>query len=400
MVIELWLAVFAALLFLAGAFWFFGWRWESTLVRPRPRIQPPVSIIIPAYKSEKTIRKTILSAKSLSYKHKEILVVNDYPDGVPRICRELGVRVIHNKKRLGKCNALNKAVRRTKGDILFFLDADTSIDRDAISKIVPWFSKKDIAVVAPKYVSQNSKKLLPRLASIENNFNSSMFKADMYFGSMISFRGCGVAIRRTFFERVGGWSQTLIEDVDFAAKTLASGRKIQYEPSAVVRTREAETIGELKSQRMRWGKGAAYSFLNFRGTYSRSSQFSLHYFPYIFLIFGMLGILIWQFYLSIPLLILYALYSYSLTSLAAATLFITLPLLYVFFAAVITGSLGHLTIVTWRENRKAEEIALLIPYLFFYYPLVIIFYFRGIIAGFSQRRFNKKELNLGDWSCG
>ena len=400
MIIELWLAIFAALLFLAAAFWLLGWRWESTLSRPRPRnYNPLVSIIIPAYKSEKTIRQTIESAKALSYRKKEIMVVNDCPDKVPQICRELGVRVLQSRKRQGKCNALNKAVKKARGEILFFLDADTTIDSDAMKRIIPWFTKKDIAVVAPRYVAKDSRGLLPKLASIENNFNSSLFKADMFFGSMISIRGCGVAIRRSFFESVGGWSQTLIEDVDFAAKTLESGHRIQYEPLATVRTAEAETIGDLKNQRIRWGKGAAYSFLNFRGTYSRNSQFSLHYFPYIFLIFGIIGILIWQFYLFIPLLILYALYSYSLTSFVGTLLFFGLPLLYLFFAVMVTGSLGHLTIVTWGKNKKAEEFALLIPYLFFYYPIVIFFYFRGMASGFSQRRYNKREFNLSDWKC-
>jgi len=399
MILELWLAIIAALFSLAAAFWFLGWRWESTLVRPRAKgYQPLVSIIIPAYKSEKTIRDTVKSAKAVSYKHKEILVANDCPDNVPKICRELGVRVIQNRKRLGKWLALNNAVKRTKGEILFFLDADTVIERDAISRIIPWFTKPEIAVVSPKYVSQKSSRILPRLASLENNFNSSIFKMDMYFGSMISFRGCGVAIRRSFFKSVGGWSKTLIEDVDFAAKTLESGHKIQYEPSAVVRTREAETISELKNQRLRWGKGSAYSLLNYRSAYSRNSQFSLHYFPYIFIIFGILGTLLWQLYILIPLMFLFLLYSYSFTNLAAMMLVLAIPLFFG-FALLVTGTLGHLTIITWREKEKSQSVLLLIPYLFFYYPLVIFFYLRGMVSGFSQRRFSKKELNLDDWKC-
>jgi len=398
MLLELWLAIIAGLIFLAAVFWLLGWRWESRLARPKSRRQPMVSIIIPAYKSEKTIRETIESAKAVSYRRKEILVVNDCPDKVPKICRELGVRVIQNRKRLGKWLALNNAAKRTKGEILFFLDADTTIDKGAIKKIIPWFTKPDIAVVAPKYVSRESSRLLPRLASLENSFNSSLFKMDMYFGSMISFRGCGVAIRRSFFESVGGWSKTLIEDVDFAAKTLESGHKIQYEPSAVVRTREAETISELKSQRLRWGKGSAYSLLNYRSAYSRNSQFSLHYFPYIFIIFGIFGTLSWQLYLLIPLMILFALYSYSFSSVALIMTILAIPLFYG-FAVLVTGAFSHLTIITWREKKKAQEVLLIIPYIFFYYPLVIFFYIRGMISGFSHRRFSKKEMNLEDWKC-
>ena len=399
MLLELWLAIIAALITLAVAFWLLGWRWESTLSRPRSKERPLVSIIIPAYKSEKTIRETVESAKALSYKKKEIVVVNDSRDGTPKICRELGVRVIQNRKRLGKWLALNRAVPRTKGDILFFLDADTVIEKDAMEKMIPWFADKSVAVVSPKYVAQASGRLIPKLASFENKFNSTLFKAHMFFGSMISFRGCGVAIRRSFFDCVGGWSKTLIEDVDFAGKTLRAGYKIQYEPSATVRTREMETMHDLKSQRVRWGKGAAYSFLNYRSTYSGNRQFALHFFPYIFLIFSVVGLLLWQFYLFIPLVLLIVLYSYSVSSFTALMIILLIPLIYG-IAALTAGSIGHLTIVTWKEKERSRDMLLLIPFLLFYEPLVIFFYFRGMASGFSKRRYSKDELDLTDWNCG
>ena len=400
MLIELWIAVIAAFFALAAAFWFLGWRWESRLVRPKAKgYRPFVSIIIPAFNSEKTIAATVRSAKAVAYDRKEIIVVNDSKDMTPRICRKLGVRVIQNRKRMGKCHALNLAAKKAKGDILFFLDADTTVDSDAVSKIIPWFSRKKIAVVSPRYVAQESRKLLPKLASIENKFDSSLFKAHMFFGSMISFRGCGVAIRRSFFEKAGGWSETLIEDVDFAAKTLKSGKKIQYEPQAVVRTRECETVAQLKSQRVRWGKGSAYSFINYRSMYSGNKQFTLHFFPYIFLILAICGIFTWQLYLFVPLMFFYFLYSFSFSNLASTALVLLIPLLYGIFAVIVTGGLGHLTIITWRERERTQDIILLIPYLFFYLPLVIFFYFKGIISGFSQRRYSKNEFDLEDWKC-
>jgi len=400
MIEALWLAIIITLVFLAAAFLFLGWRWESTLSRPRPRgYKPAVSIIIPAYKSEKTIAETIKSAKASSYRNKEIIVVNDSQDSTPKICSQLGVKIIQNRKRLGKAIALNRAVKKAKGEILFFLDSDTVMDRGCLSRLVPWFTKPDIGVVSPKYLAQKSKRILPRLAALENNFNSSFFKADMFFGSMISIRGCGVAVRRDFFEKVGGWSETIVEDVDFAGKTLRAGYRIHYEPSAIVRTKESETLKDLKSQRIRWGKGAAYSFLNYRSVYSKNTQFTLHFFPYIFLIFGVLGILAWQIYIFIPIVLLYALYSFSAANFATIMLLLLIPLLYGFFAAVATGSLSHLTIVTWREKESPGEIVLLIPYLFIYMPLVIFFYFRGMASGFSSRRFTKKELDLKDWKC-
>ncbi|MEM5812314.1 MAG: glycosyltransferase family 2 protein [Candidatus Aenigmatarchaeota archaeon] len=392
-------AIIIAFIIIALSFWFMGWRWESRLVRPKAKgFRPLVSIIIPAYKSEKTIEDTIKSAKKVSYKPKEIIVVNDSKDRTPEICKKLGVKLIQNKRRVGKAAALNNAVKKSRGEILFFLDADTTIESDALKKIVPWFTIKDIGAVSPKYIAKKSKSIISRLASIENNFNSSLFKAHMFFGSMITIRGCGVAIRRSVFNDVGGWSKTLIEDVDMAAKILKAGYKIQYEPYAIVKTKEPETIAELKNQRTRWGKGTAYSLINHHSMYSKNKQLLIHFVPYIFLTFAIIGTFLWQIYIFIPIILIYLLFSYSLTTLEILMIFI-IQIIYWIFMAVITGAISHLTIITWKERESRSESILLIPYVLFYSPLVLFLYIKGMISGFSYRRYSKKELDLRDWKC-
>ena len=382
--------VLSAIIFL-----YLGYRWEYNLKRPSlGKNLPLVSILIPAYNSEKTIARVIKSALNLDYLKKEILVVNDSQDNTSKICKALGVRYIQNKTRLGKSVALNEAVKQTKGSILFFLDADTVARKDSLRKLIPWF-KGNTAAVVPKYIAQNPKKLITKLVSIENSFMSSLFKIHMYFGSMIAFRGCGVAIKKSVFESLDGWPRTQMEDNDFAAVLVKSGYKIQYEPEAIVETKEAESIRELGRQRMRWGKGAFYTFWSHKGGYKSNKQFLVSTLPYTFLGLCILAFLFVQGFYLIPALSFVA----STDQFTIVFIFLIVPLLTNFFATVATGTLGHFALLTFSENKKSsiKDLAYLVPFIFLYIPTILYFYVRGILSGISDKIQRRDPLDFKYW---
>ena len=65
--------IIASLVALALMFWYFGWRWESTLRRPAmPSLStlPLVSVMIPSYRSGATIGAAIRSAQEIFYPNK------------------------------------------------------------------------------------------------------------------------------------------------------------------------------------------------------------------------------------------------------------------------------------------------------------------------------------------
>ncbi|TCS84052.1 glycosyltransferase family 2 protein [Tepidibacillus fermentans] len=88
-----------------------------------------VSIIIPAFNEEKYIEKTIRSVMELSYQ-KEVIVVDDgSQDNTKKILSLLEpiykeLQVISLEHNQGKGQALMQGVKRAKGEILVFLDAD------------------------------------------------------------------------------------------------------------------------------------------------------------------------------------------------------------------------------------------------------------------------------------
>jgi cellulose synthase/poly-beta-1,6-N-acetylglucosamine synthase-like glycosyltransferase len=397
--------IIASLVALALMFWYFGWRWESTLRRPSMAALaelPLVSILIPAYMSEATISDAINSAKGIDYPRKEIMVVNDSKDRTPDICRSLGVKCIQNEKRMGKCHALNAAVKKARGDILFFLDSDTKADRDCLNRMVPWFSDPKIGAVSPKFsVLNKSTNWLTRMAGLEHYFLNSFFKIHMYFGSLVSFWGFGVAVRKDAFQKLDGWSNTLLEDADFAAKLLEKGYSIQYEPSAFVSTMQPETVSDLRKQRFRWGKGSMFTFFNHRSIYKGNAQFTLYFIPYILLAFAVISLFMFQTAsVFIPFISLWVLYTFSMKEFLLLIGFIVLPMFATTITTVAAGSLAHVAIMSYPEKQsevKARDIAWLIPYVCAYVPMIMAFYIKGAISGIRDRRHSRSELCLNDW---
>lgn len=83
-----------------------------------------ISAIIPAYNEENTIKNVIETVKKCE-KVDEIIVVNDGSiDRTSQISRKCGVKVVNLPENVGKGGAMKIGVKKCKGDIVLFLDAD------------------------------------------------------------------------------------------------------------------------------------------------------------------------------------------------------------------------------------------------------------------------------------
>ncbi len=104
-------------------------------------MNPTVSIIVPVYNAEKTLRRCVDSILHQEYADFELLLVDDGSrDGSAALCddfaREDGrVRVIH-KENAGVSAARNDAMDLARGDYLQFLDSDDWITPEATKLLV------------------------------------------------------------------------------------------------------------------------------------------------------------------------------------------------------------------------------------------------------------------------
>lgn len=123
---------------------------------------PLVSVIIPAYNSERTIRETLGSARAQTYANLEIIVVNDgstdsTPDIAQQCAREDGRCRLVSKRNAGVASARNRGIAAARGAYIAPLDADdlwhpTKIARQVellensgpgVALVYNWFRKID-----------------------------------------------------------------------------------------------------------------------------------------------------------------------------------------------------------------------------------------------------------------
>lgn len=100
--------------------------------------QPFISIIMPVFKSEKFLHKSVGDVLNQSFTDFELLLVNDCsPDGSGVICDEFAkedsrIKVLHLEKNGGAGNARNEGIKQITGKYLCFLDADDYFDSNML----------------------------------------------------------------------------------------------------------------------------------------------------------------------------------------------------------------------------------------------------------------------------
>ena len=123
-----------------------------------------ISVIIPAYNAEDTIRTCIDSVLSQSYSSFEIIaidnmssdrtaeIIKSYEDGriIYTLCEDRGVSF-----------ARNRGIEMSKGDFIFFLDSDDTLVPDALMKMYTAALSSEADIVIPNISIKNKKHTFP-----------------------------------------------------------------------------------------------------------------------------------------------------------------------------------------------------------------------------------------------
>lgn len=98
-----------------------------------------LSVIIPAYNEERTIREIINKVKEVQLTlDKEIIVVdNSSKDNTPNLLKNISdIRVIRLDPNRGKGGALKAGIKEVTGDIVIFQDADLEYDPTDFPEVI------------------------------------------------------------------------------------------------------------------------------------------------------------------------------------------------------------------------------------------------------------------------
>lgn len=113
-----------------------------------------LSVIIPVYKQEKTIRKNLIRIKEvmdqLRHEYEMIVVIDGFVDESYKESKKMfgpKVKVIGYQKNFGKGHALRFGMARAKGDIIAFIDSGTDLNPNGLSMLLEHFEWYDADII-------------------------------------------------------------------------------------------------------------------------------------------------------------------------------------------------------------------------------------------------------------
>ena len=177
------------------------------------------------------------------------------------------IKYIHREDRTGfKPGALRNAMKITKGEIIVVFDSDWIPKKDFLKKIVRPFSDPKMAIVQTRQGFYNHEtNIITRFAAYLLMIYHTIILPINNKVNCVFFGGTAGALRRKYFDEVGGWNiNSVTEDSELSVKLLMKGYKTAYlnfeTPSEV-----PDTFESFIKQQMRWCYGNARVFFDNAG---------------------------------------------------------------------------------------------------------------------------------------
>jgi len=270
-------------------------------------LEPPITLLVPAYNEEATIAASLWSLLQLEYPSFEIVVVNDgsrdrtlqvlveefglepfpeaYRISIPtrpvraiyRAARFPTLRVI-DKENGGKADALNAATNAARCPLVCVVDADSVLQRDSLQRIVrPLLGDPTVVAAGGTIRLANGCRVsegfvekvdLPQswLARIQE---VEYLRAFLFgrlgwspMNALLIISGAFGVFRKQALVEAGGYrTATIGEDMELVVRLHRQHRlarrpyRIVYVPDPLCWTEAPESLTVLRSQRIRWQRG-------------------------------------------------------------------------------------------------------------------------------------------------
>jgi 4,4'-diaponeurosporenoate glycosyltransferase len=222
------------LLWLLGFFFLF--RIYSCKVRGTWSTKHPgISVIIPARNEENTLPNLLRSLQGQLSSKDELIVVDDHSeDRTKAVAEKSGVKVLESLPTpegwIGKTWACFQGARIASGEILVFLDADTALEKNALSNIIETYLQKDgVLSIQPYHKMRN---LYEQLSAFFNIVMMAAMGSFTILGNRIKPMGLFgpvVTVKKQYYLDSGGHEKVkgeILEDVAFGSELQKKGVEI------------------------------------------------------------------------------------------------------------------------------------------------------------------------------
>lgn len=212
---------------------------------------PLISVVIVTWNRREDMLESVRSVYAQPYRNVEVVVVdNGSTDDTVEALRRAhpAARVIALENNTGASQGRNVGIRAARGDIIFTLDSDASLEQATLTNIVRKFqTDPSIGVIACKIINTYTQELDAWIFTEKDKRDQNL--------EFLSYSFCsaGSALRKEVLDKAGVfWDMLFIycEEDDLSLRVWDAGYKILYYPEAIVYHRESphKRVSHLKRE--------------------------------------------------------------------------------------------------------------------------------------------------------
>ena len=201
-----------------------------------------LSVIIPCFNAAATIGEQLdaLAEQDWTEPWELIIADNGSTDGTLRVVepyreRIRHLRVVDAPGRKGAEHARNEGVKVARGSLLAFCDADDVVAPDWVGAVARALEQHDLVACRLDGARLNDPAVLEiRPCPQQDGLMRFKYSDFLPFAST-----CGLGVRRSAFEQLDGFDETLFlgGDIDFCWRAQLQGFNLQFVPEALVHYR-------------------------------------------------------------------------------------------------------------------------------------------------------------------
>ena len=258
-----------------------------------------ITILIAAYNEEQGIFRTLKSIADQEYsKHITVKVIdNNSTDGTKaeilraqQALTNISVEYLFESTK-GKFAALNHGLTLTKTRFVITIDADTYLYREALKRIcyamISENRNKQVAAIAGTVLVRNSRdNVLAAMQEWEYFLSIAGIKrAQGLFQSTLVAQGAFSIYDTAKLKNIGGWKDSIGEDIVLTWELLSEGNKTYYCDDAIAFTDVPTKLRVFCRQRARWARGMIEGFRHFSFKKCKNRYAKFYIFADLFLFF-------------------------------------------------------------------------------------------------------------------
>jgi mycofactocin system glycosyltransferase len=237
---------------------------EGSLAHPLPNGEgaptaAEVSVVIPVRDDTDRLAATIAALGDV----REVIVVDDESrDRAAVAAVASGATVLRHAVARGPAAARNTGWRAATGALVLFVDADVSLERGALDRMLAHLADQSVAAVAPRVrsVAGDAPAWLAAYEATQSSLDLGPRPGQVRPGGRVPYvPTAALLVRRSVLDEVGGLEESMLhgEDVDLVWRVAQQGWAVRYDPTVTATHPSRPDLRAWLLQRYRYGSSAA-----------------------------------------------------------------------------------------------------------------------------------------------